>query len=508
MSVAGKSAYGGYDTVSRAMAGFDPAPDENQQIVPPNQRLRSLPSVDRVLNAPELAGLIERYGVQACKLAAQDELARLREALRDGDGDAEARVPAADFQDGLYAAVQRRLAAEFSASLKPVFNLSGTVVHTNLGRSGLPAEAVEAMATAAAGACNLEYDLEAGHRGDRDHHLEAMLCELTGAEAATVVNNNAAAVLLVLNTLAAGREVVISRGELVEIGGSFRMPEIMQSANCILRETGTTNRTHLRDYENAINERTALLMKVHTSNYEVRGFTNSISGQDLSQLAREKGLPYVHDLGSGTLVDLVRYGLPHEPTVNEVLAEGVDLVTFSGDKLLGGPQAGIIVGERDLVDRVRRNPLKRALRVDKITIAALREVLNLYKDPQRLPARLPMLADLTRSAAEILALGERLLKPVSEALGPGVEVALTECKSQIGSGALPLERLESTALQITSIAEKGGKDAALQQLAGRLRELPRPVIGRIRDGSLLLDLRCLRDEERFLAQLRESAPPD
>lgn len=487
------------------MAGLAPAQDEIKQIVPRNQRLRSLPSVDRVLNAPELSGLVGQYGVQACKLAAQDELARLREALRDGDGDAEAWVSAADFQDGLYAAVQRRLAAEFSASLKPVFNLSGTVVHTNLGRSALPAEAVEAMVVAA-GACNLEYDLEAGHRGDRDHHLEARLCELTGAEAATVVNNNAAAVLLVLNTLATGREVVISRGELVEIGGSFRMPEIMQSANCILRETGTTNRTHLRDYENAINERTALLMKVHTSNYEVRGFTNSVSGQELSRLAREKGLPFVHDLGSGTLVDLVRYGLPHEPTVNEVLAEGVDLVTFSGDKLLGGPQAGIIVGGRELVDRVRRNPLKRALRVDKITIAALREVLNLYKDPQRLPSRLPMLADLTRSAAEILALGERLLKPVSEALGPGVEVALTECNSQIGSGALPLERLESTALQITPIASNGGRDAALQQLAGRLRELPRPVIGRIRDGSLLFDLRCLRDEERFLAQLRESAP--
>lgn len=499
-----KSTARGYGTVSRAMAGSAPAPDENQQIVTQNQRLRSLPSVDRVLNAPELSGLIGQYGAQACKIAAQAELAQLREALQGGDADAEALVSAADFPEAIYAAVRSRVAAEFSASLKPVFNLSGTVVHTNLGRSALPEEAVQAMAMAADGACNLEYDLEAGHRGDRDLHLEATLCELTGAEAATVVNNNAAAVLLVLNTLAAGREVVISRGELVEIGGSFRMPEIMQSANCILRETGTTNRTHLRDYRGAINDNTGLLMKVHTSNYEVRGFTNSVSGRDLSELARENGLPFVHDLGSGTLVDLVRYGLPHEPTVNEVLAEGVDLVTFSGDKLLGGPQAGIIVGKRELVDRVRRNPLKRALRVDKITIAALREVLNLYKDPQRLPTRLPLLADLTRPAVEILTLGERLLKHVDEALGPAFEVTLTECKSQIGSGALPLERLESTALQITPIASSGGRDAALQQLAGRMRELPRPVIGRIRDGSLLLDLRCLRDEERFLAQLREA----
>ena len=471
--------------------------------VPANRRLRSLPSVDRVLNAPELAGLVGRYGMEACKLALRDELAGLRGALRDGDEEVAAMVAAADFPASLRAAVRRKVEAGFSASLKPVFNLSGTVVHTNLGRSALPAEAV-AAAAAAAGACNLEYDLEAGRRGERDRHVEATLCELTGAEAATVVNNNAAAVLLVLNTLAAGREVVISRGELVEIGGSFRMPEIMGSANCVLRETGTTNRTHPRDYENAINERSALLLKVHTSNYEVRGFTHSVSGRELSRLARGKGLPFAHDLGSGTLVDLAPYGLPREPTVKEALAEGADLVTFSGDKLLGGPQAGIIVGGREFVERLRRNPLKRALRVDKFTIAALREVLNLHKDPQRLSRRLPMLADLTRPAAEILALGERLLQPVAAALGPAVEVALTECNSQIGSGALPLERLASTALRIAPVAETNGKDAALRALAGRLRRLPRPVIGRMRDGTLLLDLRCLRDEERFLAQLRES----
>ena len=472
-----------------------------------SQSFRTLPSVDRILNAPELSGLIERFGARACKLAAQDELARLRQALKEGDADAASRVSAADFPAGLYESLRRRVGAEFSASLRPVFNLSGTVVHTNLGRSALPDEAIRAMEMAAAGACNLEYDLEKGHRGDRDHHLEATLCELTGAEAATVVNNNAAAVLLVLNTLAAQREVVISRGELVEIGGSFRMPDIMQSAGCILRETGTTNRTHLRDYENVIGDNTALLMKVHTSNYEVRGFTNAVSEQELSRLARERGLPFVYDLGSGTLVDLVRYGLPHEPTVTEVLAQGIDLVTFSGDKLLGGPQAGIIVGRRELVNRIRHNPLKRALRVDKITIAALREVLNLYKDPQRLSSRLPMLADLTRPAGEILAQGERLLRPLAESLGPAVAVSLADCKSQIGSGALPLERLDSTALEITPKAAKGRKDAALHQFAKHLRELPRPVIGRIRDGSLLLDLRCLRDEKQFLDQLAESALP-
>ena len=446
--------------------------------------------------------MIERYGSEPCKRAVQLELAAVRGALKAGRLDARALVKSKRFPAALCEAAERGLAEEFGASLKPVFNLTGTVVHTNLGRAALPGAAVEAMAAAAA-ACNLEYDLEQGGRGDRDSHLEAMLCELTGAGAATVVNNNAAAVLLVLNTLAAGREVVVSRGELVEIGGSFRMPEIMAGANCALREIGTTNRTHLRDYAAAIGENTALLMKVHTSNYEVRGFTQSVSGRELSRLAAERGLPLVNDLGSGTLVDLARFGLPHEPTVAEALAEGAGLVTFSGDKLLGGPQAGIIVGSRELIDRLRRNPLKRALRVDKLTIAALAEVLKLYKDPHRLPARLPLLADLTRPAAEIKALGGRLLKPVNDSLGKGVAVMLVDCKSQIGSGALPLEQLDSAALRLTPVAKDGG-DAALRKLAGQLRRLPRPVIGRIHDGHLLLDLRCLRDEAEFLAQLRES----
>jgi len=468
--------------------------------------LKLLPSVDRLLNAPECAELIGRYGFAPCKRAVQRELAALRGALKAGRLDARALVKSKRFPAALYEAAQRGLAEEFGASLKPVFNLTGTVVHTNLGRAALPEAAVEAMAAAAGSACNLEYDLAQGGRGDRDSHLEAALCELTGAEAATVVNNNAAAVLLVLNTLAAGREVVVSRGELVEIGGSFRMPEIMAGANCVLRETGTTNRTHLRDYADAIGENTALLMKVHTSNYEVRGFTQAVSGRELSELAAERGLPFVNDLGSGTLVDLPRFGLPHEPTVAEALAEGAGLVTFSGDKLLGGPQAGIIVGRGELVDRLRRNPLKRALRVDKLTIAALVEVLKLYKDPHTLPARLPLLADLTRPAAEIKALGERLLGPVKDLLGKGVAVSLVDCKSQIGSGALPLEQLDSAALRLTPVADKGARDAALRQLAGQLRRLPRPVIGRIHDGHLLLDLRCLRDADGFLAQLCELGP--
>ncbi len=468
------------------------------------RQLRALPSIDRLLNSPELAGLVDEFGFEACKRAARDELAGLRTALRDGDPVVAARVESDDFPASVFAALQRRVRARFSASLRPAFNLSGVVVHTNLGRSILPPEALQAIAAAAANACNLEYDLATGQRGERDEHVEALLCELTGAEAATVVNNNAAAVLLMLNTLAAGREVLVSRGELVEIGGSFRMPEVMQAAHCILREVGTTNRTHRHDYASAIGENTALLLKVHTSNYAVRGFSKSVSGLDLGELARERGLPFCHDLGSGALVELERFGLPQTLTVAEALAEGAGLVSFSGDKLLGGPQAGIIAGSRELVERMRRNPLKRALRVDKITIAALVEVLKLYRDPQRLPERLPLLADLTRPAAEIRALGEALLEDVGEALGPGVEVSLVACQSQIGSGALPLEQLASSALRLAPAAAKGARDAALRRLARELRGLPRPVIGRIHDGCVLLDLRCLRDTQRFLAQLREA----
>ena len=390
---------------------------------------------------------------------------------------------------------------QFSSSLIPVFNLSGTVVHTNLGRVSLPAEAIDAMVLAASNALNLEFYLLSGKRGDRDAHLEQAICSLTGAESATVVNNNAAAVLLVLNTLAMGKEVIISRGELVEIGGGFRIPDVMESAHCTLREVGTTNRTHLKDYADAINSNTALLMKVHTSNYEIRGFTNTVAAADLNKLSAEQGIPFVSDLGSGSLLDLRQFNLPYEPTVKDTIEMGADLVTFSGDKLLGGPQAGIIVGKRKLIDRLKSNPLKRALRVDKITLAALLAVLNIYKDPQRLAQRLPLMADLSRPIDEIEALAAGLLAPMNEAITGRATVELQRCKSQIGSGALPLDLMESLALCLTPIAEKGKTDDALQRLAADFRALPKPVIGRVKDGSLLFDLRCLRNVDEFLGQL-------
>jgi L-seryl-tRNA(Ser) seleniumtransferase len=317
-----------------------------------------------------------------------------------------------------------------------------------------------------------------------------------------VVNNNAAAVLLVLNTLAQNREVLISRGELVEIGGAFRIPDVMQSANCILKEIGTTNRTHLRDYESNVNADTGLIMKVHTSNYEIRGFTNSVTAAELSKLATEKNIPFVSDLGSGTLVDLTQFGLPHEPTVMETLKAGADIVSFSGDKLLGGPQAGIIVGKRELIEQLKNNPLKRALRVDKITLAALLEVINLYKDPQRLTTRLPLLADLTRPLADIEKAAERACVELAKALAGRATVTVQACRSQIGSGALPLELLQSRAVEITPVASKGQTDATLNQLAASFRSLPTPVIGRISDGKLLFDMRCLADEAGFIQQLQ------
>ena len=347
-------------------------------------RFRALPSVDELSRSAAGRALVARFGHALAMDGLRQAIDDARSALAAGE--------AAEVDAGaICQAAEAALEALFAPSLKPVLNLTGTVLHTNLGRAPLPDAALDAIAKVARGASNLEFQLDKGRRGDRDDHIVPWLCRLSGAEAATVVNNNAAAVLLTLNTLARRRQVPVSRGELVEIGGAFRMPDVMARAGAKLKEVGTTNRTHAKDYAEAIGPSTACIMKVHTSNYEVRGFTKAVPEPELAAIAHAREIPFIVDLGAGALVDLAQYGLPHEPTVAETLANGADLVTFSGDKLLGGPQAGFIVGRADLVKRIKQNPMKRAMRVDKMTLAAIGAILPLYGDPERLPEHLPTL---------------------------------------------------------------------------------------------------------------------
>jgi L-seryl-tRNA(Ser) seleniumtransferase len=445
--------------------------------------LRQLPAVAAVLATAEAAALLERHGRAATTEAIRQALDEARRALRAASGPAPGATELA-----------RRAGALLDTrapSLRPLFNLTGTVLHTNLGRAVLAEAAVEAAAAAMRHAVALEYDLAAGARGERDDHLRGLLCELTGAQDATVVNNNAAAVLLCLNTLALGREAVVSRGELIEIGGAFRMPDIMARAGARMVEVGTTNRTHPADYRNAFSADTGVVLKVHTSNYRIQGFTAEVGARELAALADAAGVPLLNDLGSGSLVDLSRYGLAREATVREAVAEGARLVTFSGDKLLGGPQAGFIVGDRALVARINRNPLKRALRVDKLRLAAIEATLELYRDPDRLAERLPTLRFLARDKAGITAQAQRLRPAVAARLGDGFTVEVGDCLSQVGSGALPLDTLASAAL----LVRPHGSQRALERLAAALRGLPRPVVGRVAEGALWLDLRCLAEHD-------------
>ena len=451
------------------------------------QALRALPSVDRLLTSVEGAALVDTHGRAAVTDALRAALDAARQAVQAG-------APAPDAAS-LCASAAARLDADSVTALRPVLNLTGTVLHTNLGRALLAEVAIAAATEAMRHPAALEFDLATGRRGERDDHVAPLLCELTGAEAATVVNNNAAAVLLALNTLAEGREAIVSRGELVEIGGAFRIPDIMARAGARMVEVGTTNRTHPHDYARAVTPDTALMMKVHPSNYRIEGFTRSVGADELAGIAARAGVPLLNDLGSGTLVDLARWGLPPEPTVRQAVAEGADLVTFSGDKLLGGPQAGFVVGRADLIARINRNPLKRALRLDKIRLAAVEATLRLYRDPDRLAERLPTLRMLARPASDIAAQAARLLVPV-QAMLPDHRVAVIDCASQIGSGALPVETLGSAGLAIS-----GATGDAPDRLADRLRALRTPVIGRIRDGALILDLRCLADDGALLGAL-------
>jgi len=456
---------------------------------------RAIPSLDKLLKLAAVEDLVERYGRPLVTEIARDELSRLRTAL--------ARSPA-DFDEAEFVrACAARLARELEPSLKPVFNLTGTVLHTNLGRALMPEEAAQAVARAMTRPVNLEFDLDGGDRGERDKHVERLLVRLTGAQAALVVNNNAAAVYLALNTLALKKEVPVSRGELIEIGGAFRIPDIMARSGVKLVEIGTTNRTHLKDYAGAITPRTAALMKVHTSNYAIQGFTASVPEDKLAELAHKHNLPLITDLGSGMLVNLEDYGLPHEPTPREALAAGADLVTFSGDKLLGGPQAGLIVGTTALVERLRKNPMKRALRVDKMTLAALEAVLRLYANPAKLKQRLPTLKFLARAPAEIEAQAQRILPAVQVAVRGKAETEIVPVKSQIGSGSLPVDLIASHGIAVSVSGKRRG--AAAAEISAAFRALPVPVIGHISDGAFIMDLRCLETshEHEFVEQLKQ-----
>lgn len=464
-------------------------------------RPQDLPSIDQLLRTGAAAALLLEHGHTLVLGEARALLNGLRASAVAGT------LPAAALASGTLAtSLAARVDARLAPRMKAVLNLTGTVIHTNLGRSLLADSALQHLVALMASPNNLEYDLASGSRGDRDSIVEELLCEITGAEAATVVNNNAAAVLLTISTFARatpGRsEVIVSRGEQVEIGGAFRLPDVMASAGADMIEVGTTNRTHPADYERAISERTALVMKVHTSNYAIQGFTAAVDEATLAPIAHARGVPLATDLGSGSLVDLAAYGLPREPLPQEMLAAGCDIVTFSGDKLLGGPQAGLIVGNREAVERVRRYPMKRALRMSKLPLAALEATLMLYLRPERLARDLPTLRLLTRPADAIRAMALALRPATEDAVSPRFRVEVVELSGQIGSGSLPIERLPSAGLAFTpTMASKRGTGTALEALGTALRSLPLPVIGRISDDRLLLDLRCLENAAPFLDQL-------
>jgi L-seryl-tRNA(Ser) seleniumtransferase len=454
----------------------------------PQDLLRDLPSVDHLLSRSRAGILLARFNRAYVVKQCREVLDELRSSIRQGDS-----IAAEDLDEGaILTRLEERIESDGQPSLERVVNATGTVLHTNLGRALLADEAIEAVLRVAGNPVNLEYDLVRGERGRREDALEKLLIDLTGAEAATVVNNNAAAVLLALNTFANGREVIVSRGELIEIGGAFRIPEIMAKSGAILREVGTTNRTHPSDYEQAIGDNTALLLKVHTSNYKIVGFHAEVGLSELVMIGRQHHIPVMEDLGSGVLVDLKQYGLPKEPVVSERIALGADIVTFSGDKVLGGPQAGLLVGRKSWVGQIARNPLHRALRCGKLTIAALEATLRLYKQSPDVIRRIPALRTFVRPVGEIEAVANQVIPGLRAALGPEFRLALENSTSQIGSGALPTEELPTKVI----VVERDGMSA--EKIALRFRQARPPIIGRIQNDRFLLDLRTIFDPEEII----------
>ena len=459
--------------------------------------LRQLPQVDDLLRHPELAPAVGPLPRLLAASVVRRVLAAARQRINAEPP--ESLPPRLDATALLYD-LREALRAAAKPKLRRVINATGVVIHTNLGRSPLGEAALAQIQEVAAHYSTLEYDLARGARGSRHDHLEGVVQELTGAGGVLVVNNNAAAVLLALNTLAAGKEVVISRGQLVEIGGSFRLPEIMAASGAVLREVGTTNKTYLKDFERAITSETAVLLKVHPSNFRIMGFTHEVTLTEMVDLGRRYGLKVVEDLGSGCLVDLSRFGLEREPTVQETLKAGADLVLFSGDKLLGGPQAGLVLGNKDVVGALRNNPMTRALRPDKMTLAALEATLRLYLEEPRALAEIPTLRMLTRPVAELDRAARALARRVRRRFGDRLQVKVVESEGRAGGGALPQASLASRALTLTV------DSLAPQELEARLRQADAPVIGRVEHGMVRLDVRTLLpgDEAAILAALDEA----
>ena len=456
---------------------------------------QALPAVDKLLKTPQGEQFIVEFGHTATVNVCRDLLQQAREHIKRHEN-----LPHfLQTTDAIFQHIHQQLLLQQQVNIKSVHNLTGTVLHTNLGRALWSPAAQQAALDAMQGNVALEYDLAAGERSHRDNYISDLLQQLTGAEAACVVNNNAAAVLLMLATFAQGKEVIISRGELIEIGGAFRIPDIMAQAGCKLVEVGTTNRTHLKDYRNAINENTAFLMKVHSSNYQICGFTHSVDEQELAELGKEFGIPVITDLGSGALIDLKQFDLPEEPTVQEKLQQGLDLISFSGDKLLGGPQAGIIVGKKALIQQLQAHPLKRVLRCDKVTLAGLEATLRLYLQPEKITEKLTALHLLTQPVAQLQAQAEQLKVRLENRLNADYVVAIEPSEAQVGSGSQPLARIPSIAVTIAPVTEK--MPTKTTALFARLLALPQPVIGRIERDRIWLDLRSLANLERLLNTL-------
>ncbi len=452
--------------------------------------LRKLPAVDQILKWPEIEKVLadnpRKLVLTAIRQALDEKRKRIIESLKPPEEDIG--------DDEILADVLVKLQKLSEFTLIPVVNATGIIVHTNLGRSLLAEEALERLRIISSSYSNLEYDLAVGHRGSRYVHAENILCELTGAEAALVVNNNAGAVLLVLNTLAQGKEVVVSRGQLVEIGGAFRIPDVMERSGARLRDVGCTNRTHLKDYEEAINENTALLMKVHNSNYMIIGFTNEVALPDLVELAHRYNLLAVEDLGSGSFIDLSRYGLKKEPTAREAIESGVDVVTFSGDKLLGGPQAGIILGKKELIARFKKNPLTRALRIDKLTLAALEATLRLYRDFDTAIKRIPTLRMITTPIEELTSKALKLKDKLEKVAGAKFSFSVEDNYSQVGGGALPGQNIPT---KVVSVVSEEYSAASIEKI---LRSFEPPIIGRIEHERYLLDVRTMTESDFDVVQ--------